>query len=160
MSLCSTHMVQSVMPRKRCQIMIFLAIFLGILSPKRACFQLKLSQLLVLTSHNSSMMKVVRHQAVHAWIQSQNSCLTSSLVLGRQKMYCLEMKTRAMQALRLLTKIALCQRGHIKGSFLAWRLVKLVIPHKISLPFLHRSTHAWGTIDNGVLHELSGIVKK
>ena len=41
--LCSTQTVQSVMPHRRCQIMILLANILGIFSQKRGCFLLKLS---------------------------------------------------------------------------------------------------------------------
>lgn len=38
--------------------------------------------LLVWTPQNSCMMNVAHHQALRIWIQSQNLCLTNSLMLG------------------------------------------------------------------------------
>lgn len=58
-------------------------------------------------------------------------------------------------------------KGPHKSKFLAGvdqvpnlRPIKLVIPQKIPLPFLHHSSHAWGIIDNKVPSKLSGIIKE
>lgn len=52
---------------------------------KEACFQWQLSWLPIVTPHISCMIKVAHRQALVAWMQSQNSCLTYSLYVWRQK---------------------------------------------------------------------------
>ena len=89
LSLRSIQMVHKVMSQRRCQVLICLQNFFRILALNIAYFQWKLLELPVLTPHISCMMNVAHLQTLHAWIQSQDLCLTNSLVLGRQKIHCL-----------------------------------------------------------------------
>ena len=51
-----------------------------------------------------------------ACIQFQNLCLNHSLVLGRQKIYCLEMLADTIRALQSFTATALCQMDQMKAT--------------------------------------------
>ena len=63
-------------------------------------------------------MYVVQRQTLRACMQSQNLCLTYSLVLRRQNTHCLEMEAGALRALHLLTATALCQMDQIDAASL------------------------------------------
>ena len=147
--------------------MIFLANFLRNPLPKEGLFPVEAIKLPRLTPHISYMMKVGHHQTLCAWMQSQNLCLTDSLILGRQKTFCLEMKAGGDASPPFVDRNSFVPKGPHKSKFLAGvdrvpnlRPVKLVNPHKIPLPFLHHSSHACGIIDNRVPSKLSGVIKE
>lgn len=99
-------------------------------------------KVLILTPHISCMMKVAHHQALCAWMQSQNLRSTDLLLLGRQKMHWLEMGVGGDAGPPFVDHNSFVPKGPHKNNFLAGVdrvpnvvLVKLVIPHKIPLPF-------------------------
>ena len=119
LSLHYIHIIQSIMLRRRCQILIFFTKFLRILSPKRVCFQWKLLQVHVLTPQSSCMMKVTHLHALQAWTQSQNLCLIDSLVLGRQKNTLVADGSWSNAGSPFIEHGRLVPNGSLKSSFIA-----------------------------------------
>lgn len=79
----------------------------------------------IIISANSDPTKFMHDEVAHlhaflAWMQSQNSCLIDSLLLGRQRIHCLEMKASTMLALHLFNSFmratTLCQMDHMKAA--------------------------------------------
>ena len=63
-------------------------------------------------------MKVAHLQALLTWMQSQNLCLTDSLVLDIQNEHCLEIEAGAIIALHSFTATVLCQIDQMKAASL------------------------------------------
>jgi hypothetical protein len=86
--------------------------------PKEGMSPIEAIKLPVLTPHISCMMKVAHHQALHAWMQSQNLRSTDLLYWGGRRCIGWRWRLGMMRALHSLTAIVLCQRDHIKATSL------------------------------------------
>lgn len=91
-----------------------------------------------------------------------NLCLTNSLILGRQTMYCLEMETKALWALHSLTTITFCQSDRFRFASLPPNLrpTKLIISNEVAVLFFDRLRKLRLIVYDSVSSEFGGIVKK
>ena len=112
-------------------------------------------------------MYVAQSQALRACMQSQNLCLTDSLVLGRQNTHCLEMNADAIRVLHSLTATTLCQMDQINTAYLlerrrshTWDQKKSIITMYIPLSFTTRTGGPRIPTSNNFSTTLSSIINK
>ena len=111
-------------------------------------------------------MQVAHHQTRWAWMQSQNLCLTNSLVLGRQKMHCLETKAGAMWAPHSLTTTTYARWTTWNRLPYQIEVTPKLVTNRIctswsvALPFVCRPCRPRGPIDGEVSTKFCGVVKK
>ena len=178
------QMVQRAMPWRQCQILIFLANFLGILSTKKGLF---LVEAIIVTSpvqtpHNSCMMKVVHYHVPWAWMQFQNSFLIDSLVWGRHKKTKTNTKNKKTKHTHTHTQLKYggwcnmcpsCINRNLvlekprESGFLAevcWipylRPIEPIVAREATLSFVYHLSHAKIHVDHWISTKFCGIVEK
>lgn len=157
LSLRSIQIVQRVIMWWRCLILISFMNFLGNLSPKRACFQWKLTYLPILTPWTSCTIKVVHIQALQAWMQSQSLCLIDSLGFGG-KTHCLEREASAMRTLHSLTHECYFL-PKAKRTPNLWPTLSIFC-QKVALPFVyHLYHHSRNHVEDKASTKFCGMVK-
>ena len=130
------------MPWRRCQILIFLTNFLGIIFFKDNTFPMKTSR--VGSSNPTKFMHdaSIHHQTLHAWLQFQNLCLTYRSCLGGKDTLLGDKGGCDVGPPFVDCNFLMLDRPH-ESNFLIgldwlpnlWP-IELVFPQKVALPFV------------------------